>query len=345
MKRVFMAIYIDAKEELERKYASNDVIPITVDKSGIWTIYFTMEGFSKVNEKAIINSLANSIRCSAVGSGNPEERVILSVGIKFGSSSIELLSRYDPNKAIYTSDVTNADLTFTMKLTSFTNELTNSAAFKRAGIDAVVTVAPNVRDFCNRINIKSEDDGDEYDEYDEEYDDDDDEDVEISNDAYELLKAMGLDIEDIEKKPKARKNSKNTSKSGKGTRKSPTKKSYSKSRVIDAAHNPKKSYKRHGVVIYNNKKYMKHDRNIIKEFLKDFIPGNSEWKKAFRKDVLERWMKDYAVSKKRLKRLEKAYTDTQKPATRHIDTNKILDYTNRVLRSARSESQWNNPNK
>ena len=78
-------------------------------------------------------------------------------------------------------------------------------------------------------------------------------------------------------------------------------------KILKNDKNPKRSYKRHGVIICNDKKSRKNDEAIIKEFLKDFIPGDSEWIKSFRHDILKRWMKMYSISKSDLKELEKVH--------------------------------------
>lgn len=97
---------------------------------------------------------------------------------------------------------------------------------------------------------------------------------------------------------------------------------YGRSRVWKNCKQPKKMINRHGVLIASDKDDLRKDEKIIKAFLKDFIPGSSKWKKEFRDDVMKRWMSMYAISKKQLKRLEKAHR------SRPVDCNKVKKMVN-----------------
>lgn len=118
---------------------------------------------------------------------------------------------------------------------------------------------------------------------------------------------------------------------------------YGRSKVIKNANNPKKSINRHGVVIADSKDDITRDEKIIKEFLKDFIPGNQEWKKDFRHDVLKRWVSMYCVSKKNLKKLEKNHRKQRMHYSRQYDSSKALDFTRRLL--SVPMDHWSDPNK
>lgn len=121
------------------------------------------------------------------------------------------------------------------------------------------------------------------------------------------------------------------------------KKHYDSSRVIKAAGNPKKAVKRHGVIVCKNKKAIRRDEKTIKEFLKDFIPGSAGWKKDFRKDLLNRWMGVYVVSKKELRRLEKKHRRYYRKKDNTERNRQILDFTSKMLNVP--VNNWDNPNK
>lgn len=117
---------------------------------------------------------------------------------------------------------------------------------------------------------------------------------------------------------------------------------YNESRVLYDAKNPKRSYNRHGVIICD-KESKKRDEKILKEFLKDFFPGDAEWKKSFRNKVLKRWMKMYCVTKKDLKELEKAHRKVQNSKHGSINTEKTLDFTRRLFNVP--IDRWSDPSK
>lgn len=118
---------------------------------------------------------------------------------------------------------------------------------------------------------------------------------------------------------------------------------YPQSRILKDSKNAKRAYNRHGVLICNNKKSRKRDEKIIKEFLKDFIPGDAEWKKEFRHDILKRWMKMYSISKNDLKELEKAHNKAQKSKHNTKKLEKTLEFTSRLFN--RSTDRWSDPNR
>jgi hypothetical protein len=121
------------------------------------------------------------------------------------------------------------------------------------------------------------------------------------------------------------------------------KKGYPESRILDTAKNPKRSYNRHGVIICNDKESRKRDEKILKEFLKDFFPGDAEWRKEFRKDVLKRWMKMYSISKRDLKELEKTHRKAKNAKRNNVKTEKTLDFTRRLFNVP--IDRWNDPSR
>ena len=84
-------------------------------------------------------------------------------------------------------------------------------------------------------------------------------------------------------------------------------KSKIKSSKILKENNSEKAFKKYNVLLTKKKSDIKKDANIIKSFLKDFIPGSAKWKKKLRKELLQRWLTSYAVSKKKLKKFSKLY--------------------------------------
>lgn len=121
-------------------------------------------------------------------------------------------------------------------------------------------------------------------------------------------------------------------------------KSYTHSRVMTHASNPKKSYHRHGVLVADSKEDLERDRETIKAFLKDFIPGNADWKRELRREVLKRWMDLYAISKKNLKRMEKKHKKSQrKQKGESAEKSMAMDFARRVL--SVQQDRWNDPTK
>lgn len=119
---------------------------------------------------------------------------------------------------------------------------------------------------------------------------------------------------------------------------------YGESEVLHETKNAKRCYNRHGVMVCSDKDALKHDQKMIKEFLKDFIPGDAEWKKDFRRDLQKRWMQMYVISKKQLKHLQKKHVKSKSKKRRGIDTEKALDFTRRVF-NVPANSAWNDPNR
>ena len=85
------------------------------------------------------------------------------------------------------------------------------------------------------------------------------------------------------------------------------KKYYGKSRVFSNIKHPKQVIKKHNLLVTKSNSDIKDDIKILKSFLKDFIPGNSKWKKRFRDELLQRWMATYVISKKNMKKFMKSY--------------------------------------
>lgn len=118
---------------------------------------------------------------------------------------------------------------------------------------------------------------------------------------------------------------------------------YGKSKVMKNATNPKRSINRHGVIVADDKEDIERDERILKEFLKDFFPGNQGWKKDFRHDVLKRWISMYCVSKKNLKKLERNHRRERLNYSRKYDTEKALNFTRRMLTVP--IDRWSDPNR
>ena len=111
-------------------------------------------------------------------------------------------------------------------------------------------------------------------------------------------------------------------------------KEYPESKVMRTVKSPKKAYKRHGVLVCKDKGAIKKDEKTVKDFIKDFIPGSADWKKKFRRDLLDRWMKDYVISTKGLKKAEKKYKEELKSSKRRSYQSKVsrgLEVASRMM--------------
>lgn len=189
--------------------------------------------------------------------------------------------------------------------------------------DSIIETAERIKD-----ELSDEDDEDEDEENEDTDDEEEDEDEDDEEAETELSKILG-GYGDKDKK--------------KGDKK---KKDYGRSRVFRVAKNPKRSYRRHGVLVCSKKSALKKDEKVIKEFLKDFFPGNAEWKKEFRKDVLKRWMSMYVVTSNKLKQLEKEHHKRMKKKKRYkssINADKAVDLTRRLLNVP--IDTWSDPSK
>jgi hypothetical protein len=115
---------------------------------------------------------------------------------------------------------------------------------------------------------------------------------------------------------------------------------YGSSRIIKASSDPKKYYKRHGVIVCNEKRAIKRDATIIKDFLEDFIPG-SGWQKDLRKDLCKRWLSTFVVTKSQLKKLEKDYVKEKRSKSMVESGKRVIDFTSKVLYTP--VDSWNDP--
>lgn len=118
---------------------------------------------------------------------------------------------------------------------------------------------------------------------------------------------------------------------------------YSSSRVLRATKNPKKSFKKHGIIICNSKKAIHKDEDIIKDFLKDFIPGNSSFKKDLRKKLLRRWMSSYVINKKQATRIKKKYNKAINKSIKDQKVQQVVNMTRKILTVP--IDNWSDPSK
>ena len=103
------------------------------------------------------------------------------------------------------------------------------------------------------------------------------------------------------------------------------------SRIIKTSKHAKRDIKRHGILIESGKARDK-DMEIIKSFLKDFIPGKSNWIKSYRKAVLKRWMNHYAITKKMAKQFDKYSKETQKDKKASFKSSAVSKATRGLLK-------------
>ena len=81
-------------------------------------------------------------------------------------------------------------------------------------------------------------------------------------------------------------------------------KDYSRSRVVANSKHAKRDIKRHNIIIASKKDF-KRDADIIEDFLKDFIPGKSDWVKRYRHKILIRWLNAFAIKEKKVKEIQR----------------------------------------
>lgn len=118
---------------------------------------------------------------------------------------------------------------------------------------------------------------------------------------------------------------------------------YTSSKVIRASSHPKRSYNRHGIIICKNNKAIRKDEEIIKDFLKEFIPGNSSFKKHLRKDMLKRWMSMYVITQKKANKMHKNYKRSLSNVSKQQKTEQIVNLTRKMLTVP--VDSWNDPNR
>ena len=204
--------------------------------------------------------------------------------------------------------------------------------------DIQYTMTDNIDQLLNETLSDDDDEDTEDDEYwddvetidDFESDDDDedteDDDFDQENPFDTLNRLMSSNIDDHHHK-KSKKNDD---------------KHYNASRAFRNAKNPRRSIRRHGVIIAD-KSDINKDAKVIKGFLKDFIPGGADWKKDFRRDILSRWMQMYAISKKQLKRYEKDYRKACHKKAKKNTTMNVLKAAHRLFNTP--IDSWNDPRK
>ena len=194
----------------------------------------------------------------------------------------------------------------------------------------------NAENFKHNQNPKPQEEEDE--------DDSDEDDDELSED--DIWNALGIEADDedseldeaaeIEDPFEFMHNVK------KVTKQKDSKEYYGRSRVAKNSKNLKKEVRRHGVIV-GSKNDIKKDAKIIKAFLKDFIPGNAEWKKEFRNDILKRWLRMYVISKKKLKSLEKEHRKAVESKAKSKNAKKVMKFTKSLFTIP--SDRWSDPTK
>ena len=170
-----------------------------------------------------------------------------------------------------------------------------------------------------------DDDLEDYFELDDDYEDDDDEEDEDEDDELGEDDIPGLSGFSFGRRRRNKKNS-----------------YYGKSRVWKDSNHIRRSINRHGVVI-STKSNMDRDKKILKEFLKDFIPGNKGWEKSFRAELAKRWMAVYVVSKKQLKNLEKNHRNKKNYKSNKNNLKGAFSLASKIL--APKNDIWFDPNR
>ena len=105
----------------------------------------------------------------------------------------------------------------------------------------------------------------------------------------------------------------------------------------------KKEFHRHGVIVADSKSDVEKDLKTIKEFLKDFIPGKQSWKKEIRKELAQRWVRLYTVTKKQLKSLEHDARKNVSNKRKSKTTKQALKFTKKLFTVP--IDSWSDPNK
>nr|DAX41698.1 MAG TPA: hypothetical protein [Caudoviricetes sp.] len=111
-----------------------------------------------------------------------------------------------------------------------------------------------------------------------------------------------------------------------------------RSSIFSSSKNPKKQVNRHGILVATKSRHIEKDREMIKAFLKKFIPGKSPWVKRYRNKVLKRWISMYVVDKKTIHKFEKQYQSKR----RKKKTDKLITLGKKLIHTS---DPWNDPNK
>lgn len=118
---------------------------------------------------------------------------------------------------------------------------------------------------------------------------------------------------------------------------------YAASRILKASEDPKKQYKRHGVIVCNERSAIKRDIKTIEGFLEDFIPGKAGWEKDLRKELCKRFIGCYVVTKKQLKDLEKAHRKEMQKSIQVKKSKQVVNFAQNLLYTP--IDHWNDPNR
>lgn len=127
----------------------------------------------------------------------------------------------------------------------------------------------------------------------------------------------------------------------KGKKKRKRKPEYYRSASWHNCDRAKKMIQRHGVIVASKKDISKDER-IIRDFLKEFFPGNSKWKKEFRADVAKRWVQMFVVTKSQLRRLEKASRRQRRSMDNDERVDRTLSFANMLFGA---KDHWSDPNR
>ena len=304
----------EIKEKLKSihvtKFSTIDTINVTMYDESSYIIAFKGLDIIKMNSSILLSNII-----SVFNNNLPDSKIKFYIG-----TTINGVNNINVNEVEAVLELHN----------EFYKQLNGNDMYEYITSDLVNNIYNEyTREIMNIYNTNNVDDDDLDDE------EDDDEDEEILNDKFKSTLALNDYLTDFIYDEDKNNNKK------KKKKKSSSKRYYGVSRVIKTAKSPKRSYKRHGVIICKEKDAIKNDKRILREFLKDFIPGNTKWKKNLRNDLLNRWIYQYALTSKELRKLEKAKKDFLQKERNSKKVRRTLEFTRKIFNIP--IDKWNDP--
>jgi hypothetical protein len=110
-------------------------------------------------------------------------------------------------------------------------------------------------------------------------------------------------------------------------------KKYKSSYIFRSANKVGKNIKRHGIIICSDKEAREKDERTIKDFLKIFIPGDSDKARLCRKILTRKWINSLVISKKIARKVKKAYKTYNRNDRKNTIKDRSAEFADKLVKN------------